>query len=213
MHVRDGHRNVVTSEPSWDLSHSLSPNYPARALVWQNTSCWDSPQSRHNIPRDDTPQKTTEVLGHVIRMPGNRLPRRLVYSELSCGRRLVGDQKKHFKDHIKSSLSKCGIPFDRLEEMVGDREEWRAVCDQGLATLAQQHIDVAVAKRARRHQQRNQPPLMTTRQGSACAVCGRVCASAFGLRSHMRRHKETRWAASPSNRRTTERDRRWQYVL
>ena len=152
-------------------------------------------------------------LGHVIRMPGNRLPRRLVYSELSCGRRLVGDQKKHFKDHIKSSLSKCGIPFDRLEEMVGDREEWRAVCDQGLATLAQQHIDVAVAKRARRHQQRNQPPLMTTRQGSACAVCGRVCASAFGLRSHMRRHKETRWAASPSNRRTTERDRRWQYVL
>ena len=85
----------------------------------------------------------------------NRLPRRLLYSELSCGRRSVGGQKKRFKDHIKSSLSKCGIPFDRLEEMVGDREEWRAVCDQGLATLAQQHIDVAVAKRARRHQQRN----------------------------------------------------------
>jgi len=29
-------------------------------------------------------------LGHVIRMPGNRLPRRLLYSELSCGRRSVG---------------------------------------------------------------------------------------------------------------------------
>ena len=63
----------------------------------------------------------------------------------------------------------------------------------------------AVAKRARRHQQRNQPHPTTTRQESACAVSGRVCASAFGLRSNMRRHKETRWAASSSNRRTTKR--------
>jgi len=125
-------------------------------------------------------------LGHVIRMPGNRLPRRLLYSELSCGRRSVGGQKKRFKDHIKSSLSKCGIPFDRLEELAGDLEEWRAVFNKGLATFEQQHIDVAVAKRARRHQQRKQPHPKTTRQGSACTVCGRVYASAFGLRSQMR---------------------------
>jgi len=68
----------------------------------------------------------------------------------------VGGQKKRFKDHIKLSLSKCGITFDKLEELAGDREEWRADCDRGLATIEQQHIDVAVAKRARRHQQRNQ---------------------------------------------------------
>ena len=108
----------------------------------------------------------------MIRMPGNRLPRRLLYSELFCGRRSVGGQKKRFKDHIKSSLSKCGIPFDRLEELAGDREERRAVCDEGLATFEQQHIDAAVAKLARRHQQHNQPHPTTTRQGSACTVCG-----------------------------------------
>jgi len=34
-------------------------------------------------------------------------------------------------------------------------------------------------------------------------VCGCVCASAFGLRSHMRQHKETRWAVSSLNRQTT----------
>jgi len=40
-----------------------------------------------------------------------------------------------------------------------DREEWGAVCDRGLATFEQQHIDVAVAKRARRHQrQRGRDP-------------------------------------------------------
>ena len=71
----------------------------------------------------------------MIRMPGNRSPRRLLYSELSCGRRSVGGQKKHFKDHIKSSLSKCGIPFNRLEELAGDREEWHAVCLQGPGNL------------------------------------------------------------------------------
>jgi len=147
-------------------------------------------------------------LGHVIRMPGNRLPRSLAFSELSCGRRSVWSQKKRFKDHIKSSLSKCGIPFNRFEELGGDREEWRAVCDRGLATFEQQHVDVAVAKCARRHQQRNQPHPTTMRQGSACTVCGRVCASAFGLRSHMCRHKETRWAASSSNQRTTKRQGR-----
>jgi len=66
---------------------------------------------------------------------------------------------------------------------------------------------VSLAKRMRRHQQRNQPPPTTTRQGSACTVCGRVCASTFGLRAHMRQHKETRWATSSSNWRTTKRER------
>jgi len=109
-------------------------------------------------------------LGHVIRMPGNRIPRRLLYSELFCGRRSVGSQKKRFKDHIKSSLSKCGIPFDRLEELAKDREKWRAVCDKGLATFKQNHFDVAEAKRVCRHQQCNPPLPTTTRQGSACVL-------------------------------------------
>ena len=80
-----------------------------------------------------------------------------------------------------SSLSKYGIPFDRLVEVARDQEEWRTVCDKGLAAFEEQHIDVAEVKRMRRHQQRNPTPPTTTRQGSACTVCGRVCASAFGV--------------------------------
>ena len=189
------------------LSHSVSSNYPARALVGQNISYVEI-RRRAGTTSLETMllKRQLRWLGHVIRMPGNRLPRRILYSELSCDWRLVGGQKKRFKDHIKLSLSKCRNLFDRLEELAGDREEWRAVYDKGLTTFEQQHIDLAVSKRARRHQQRNQPPPMTTRQGSACTVCGRVCASAFRLRSHMRRHKETRWAASSSNRWTTKRN-------
>jgi len=63
-------------------------------------------------------------------------------------------------------------------------------CNKGLATFEQQNIDVAEAKRMRRHQQRNPLPPKTRGQGSACTVCGCVYASAFGLRSHMRQHKE-----------------------
>jgi len=38
-------------------------------------------------------RKQLRWLGHVIRMPGNRLPCRLLDSKLSCGRRSVGGQK------------------------------------------------------------------------------------------------------------------------
>ena len=69
--------------------HWVLSNYPARALVGQNASCRDLPQSRHNMPRGNTPQRTTGV-GHVTSMRGNRLPRHLLCSELSCGRPSVG---------------------------------------------------------------------------------------------------------------------------
>jgi len=166
------------------------------------------------MSRDDTPQKTTEVTWPCDKDAWKQILRRLLYSELSWGQRSVGGLKKRFKYHIKSSLSKWGIPFDRRETLARDWEEWRAVCDKRLATFEQQPIDVAEAKRGHRHQQRNPPPPTTTLQGSACTECGRVCASAFGLRSHMGRHKETRWAASSSIRRTTKRERElrfWSY--
>jgi len=89
-----------------------------------------------------------------------------------------------------------------------DLRNWPGTETNGVlfAARAQQHIDVAEAKGTRRHLQRNPPPL-TRRQGSACTTCGRVCDSAFGIRSHLRRHKETRWEASSSIRRTTKRER------
>ena len=49
-------------------------------------------------------------LGHVIRMPSNWLPRRLLYGELLSGHRPVGRPKLSYSDHIKSMLRKCNIP-------------------------------------------------------------------------------------------------------
>jgi len=50
-------------------------------------------------------------IGHVIRMPENRLPRRVLYGELKEGRRSAGGQHKRFKDCLKATLKKNAIPL------------------------------------------------------------------------------------------------------
>jgi len=46
-------------------------------------------------------QRQLRWVGHVIRMQSNRLPRRVLYSELQLGQRAVGGQKKRFSDQLK----------------------------------------------------------------------------------------------------------------
>ena len=42
--------------------------------------------------------------GHVIRMPDERLPKKVFYGELQEGKRSQGGQKKRYKDTLKASL-------------------------------------------------------------------------------------------------------------
>jgi len=60
-------------------------------------------------------QRQLRWLGHVIRMPSNRLPHRLLYGELQLGQRPVGRPKLRYSDHIKSR--KCNIPESQLEAL------------------------------------------------------------------------------------------------
>jgi len=55
-------------------------------------------------------------MGHVIRMPSNGLPRRLLYGEL-LGQRPVGRPKLRYSDHMKSVLKQCNIPVSDLEQL------------------------------------------------------------------------------------------------
>jgi len=54
-------------------------------------------------------------LGHVIRMPSNRLPRRLFHGKLSEGQRPANWPKKRFMDHVKAILLRCSIDLSDLE--------------------------------------------------------------------------------------------------
>jgi len=64
-------------------------------------------------------------------LPDNRLPRRLLYGELTVGQR----PKKRFIDHIKANLLKCNIKPSDMEILASDRDIWRTVCDTGLRSF------------------------------------------------------------------------------
>ena len=48
--------------------------------------------------------------GHVTRMPGERLPKKILYGELQVGKRSHGGQKKRYKDTLKASIKDFNIP-------------------------------------------------------------------------------------------------------
>ena len=59
--------------------------------------------------------------GHVVRISDERLPKHLLYGELSEGRRSTGGQRKHYKDSLKSSLKAFEINKESWESLA---PEW-----------------------------------------------------------------------------------------
>jgi len=133
-------------------------------------------------------QQQLRWIGHVIRMPKNRLPRKLFYGELAHGTRNSGGQKKRYKDRLHSILKQCNIPATQLETLVSDRAEWRCICKQAVDTFEATRTKAREDRRQLRYQRLDQPAL-PTKAGVSCPSCGRLCASSFGLRSHMRIHR------------------------
>ena len=62
-------------------------------------------------------------VGHLFRMPSNRLPRRVLYGELVNGQRLLW-----YMDHIRRLLNKCNISTAELEQLSTDRDTWKSAC-------------------------------------------------------------------------------------
>ena len=132
--------------------------------------------------------KQLRWVGHVIRMPEDRLPKRLLYGELEIGQRSVGGQKKRYKDSLKENLKACNIVPDQLENIATDRALWRSTVNEGVSYFEERRTNARVMKRAERHARLQRPPLGPG-DGVPCPTCGRRCASEFGLRSHQRSHR------------------------
>jgi len=116
-------------------------------------------------------QRQLRWLGHVIRMPDNRLLRRLLYGELAVGLRSVCRPKKRFIDHIKANRLKCNIKPSDLEDPATDRDIW-ILCDTGLRSFLTGWITASEERRAARHAASTTP-----KTGPRCPQCNRVCAS------------------------------------
>ncbi|XP_056650069.1 uncharacterized protein LOC130453728 [Monodelphis domestica] len=124
--------------------------------------------------------------GHVIRMDPQRIPRHVFYGELSAGLRKQGRPKKRFKDQLKCNLKWAGITPKQLELAASDRSSWRTHIHHAATTFEDERRRRLAAARERRHQATTAPPITT---GVPCPMCHKLCASAFGLQSHIRVHQ------------------------
>ena len=125
--------------------------------------------------------------GHVRRMPDTRVPKQLLYAELSSGKRKTGGQWKRYKDQLKANLKKCEMDL-QWETSADDRAYWRRTSRMGVANLERRRIIMEAEKRERR---KNQEYDNDTADSAVCVcnVCGRIFRSAIGLYSHQRTHR------------------------
>ena len=154
-------------------------------LRWWHIVTHSEIRSRAGIPTIESMLLHCQLrwLGHVIRKPHSRLPHCMLYGQLKLGRRSVGGQNKHFKDHIKSILKRCNITFSRLETLASERATWRSTCAFGMSYFDDEYGHAAALRCSRRHQ--HAPVLCPIPDSDhQCPLCGRLCLSHIGLLSH-----------------------------
>ena len=77
--------------------------------------------------------------GHVIRMPDERLPKKVFYGELQDGKRSQCGQKKRYKDTFKASLKDFDIPIGSWEQTAQDRSKWRRLINKDAKPIQMGH--------------------------------------------------------------------------
>ena len=65
--------------------------------------------------------------GHLMRISPDRLPKEILYSQLSSGHRKRGRPHLRFKDTIKRNLKLRDIKTDSLTSLSQQRDKWRAL--------------------------------------------------------------------------------------
>ena len=152
-------------------------------IILERTKC---PSLEHLLKRNQL-----RWIGHVVRMPDNRLPKQLLYGELCEGRRSAGGQLKRFKDATKATMKACHIPASELEGLVQERSAWRSTVSVGLKRFEEERNAWLDARREKRHERRTRP---NNTNAIPCPECGRTFAAQIGLRSHLRAHQRRRQA-------------------
>ena len=126
--------------------------------------------------------------GHVHRMEDTRLPKRLLYGELTSGKRSLGRPRLRYKDTLKASLKRVDIPHTTWEDHAKTRPVWRSLVRSGVTEYEDQRIKDKEEKRQRRKDRESS----TSQTGSAphipCPHCNRMFRARIGLISHLRVH-------------------------
>lgn len=158
-------------------------------IRWQDKIPDTDVLAKANLPSIHTLLQKSQVrwAGHVVRMPDSRLPKQLLYGELTSGRRSVGGQKKRYKDSLKVSLKCLHIDTASWEEIAQNRTKWRAELCRGTKYAEESRTKAAREKRTLRKSRSASTSTPCT--DHYCPTCDRYFRARIGLHSHLRTHR------------------------
>jgi len=130
-------------------------------ITWQDRITNIDVLSRAGMPSMYTilTQRRLRWLGHVCRMEDGRIPKDILYGELTTGTRPRGRPVLRYKDVCKQDLKACGINNTQLESAVSNRKHRRITVRSG-TLLAEEARNASWQERRCRRQQhsaKNQP--------------------------------------------------------
>ena len=90
--------------------------------------------------------------GHVVRMSDDRIPKQLLFGELTFGTRTVGRVLLRWKGSLKDDLIQPNISTTQWQDTATDRSTWRRSIHDRLMLYDDSQRERNATKRARRHQ-------------------------------------------------------------
>ena len=125
-------------------------------------------------------------VGHVVRMPEDRAPKKLLYGELTKAPRKIGRPLLRFKDKLKNNLKALNFDLKSWETLSKTRTEWRASCHSSVSRFKERRLLGLKQSRATRKSRSSSSSLPS--RLLTCPECGKTCKTPAGLRSHKRTH-------------------------
>jgi len=83
-------------------------------------------------------------------MDDSRLPKRLLYGELTAGQRSLGRPKKRYRDSLKESIQRYDIPYSTWEASANDRPAWHSLVSAGVLAFEANRIRERFAREERK---------------------------------------------------------------
>ena len=114
-------------------------------------------------------------------MEDGRLPKDILYGQLTSGARPVGRPALRFKDACSRDMKACDISPKGWETVAEDRNAWRQATHRGIERADEKKHQHTAEKRMRRKQKAALPPMSSC---FVCFGCGKDCHSRIGLHSH-----------------------------
>ena len=131
-------------------------------------------------------QAQLRCVGHVMRMPDDRIPKHVFCGQLAVGTRPQCGLVRRYKDSLKENMKKCEMQPSTLSIDSQDRSNWRSYCQEAVKQFEDARVAVLQHKRAVRKGEA-QP---TGNLGAwPCDSCSRICHSRIGLHSHQLAHR------------------------